>query len=592
MKHHHTLIKSTLTLALLAQLVPVTGFAQNDHAAGRHHARTPIEHVIVVVGENHTFDNLFGGYQPPAGQTIANLLAKGIINADGTPGPHFADAMQHQASDTDLYRLAPLKVGAYTTLPQPNTTYATGLPPNVADARFPADLPNGPFQITHYVPYDAYTGDPMHRFFQMWQQSDKGQMDLFPWVATTASIGPSNDGFSPTPTQPNQGGESMGFYNMSTGDAPGFKQLAETYAMGDNAHQSIMGGTGANFLALVTGDAAFYADQGKPQTPPANQIENPNPQAGLNNWYTQDGYRGGSYVNCADEQQPGVGEIHGYLRSLPYRPFRDGNCAPGAYYLVNNYNLGYDYAGTVAPLGADHFTLPPQSIPTIADALSAANVSWKWYSGGRVTGATPTNEYCSICDPLTGFTSVMTSALKDNLQGMDEFNQDVVNGTLPAVTFVRPYESKAGHPANATLAGYESFVVDLVNKVQANPELWAKTAILVTVDEGGGYYDSGYIQPIDFFGDGTRIPLMAISPYAKPGYVDHTYYDHASVLKFIERNWGLKPLSQRSRDNLPNPVMRGTDAYKPVNAPAIGDLMNMFDFEHGHDHGVATTPRS
>ena len=64
-----------------------------------------------------------------------------------------------------------------------------------------------------------------------------------------------------------------------------------------------------------------------------------------------------------------------------------------------------------------------------------------------------------------------------------------------------------------------------------------KTAILVTIDEGGGYYDSGYIQILDFFGDGTRIPLIAVSPFAKKGYVDHTYYDHVSVLKFIERNW-------------------------------------------------------
>ncbi len=72
------------------------------------------------------------------------------------------------------------------------------------------------------------------------------------------------------------------------------------------------------------------------------------------------------------------------------------------------------------------------------------------------------------------------------------------------------------------------------------------TAIFITTDEGGGYYDSGYIQPVDFFGDGTRIPLIAVSPYAKKGYVDHTYYDHASILKFIERNWSLPQISDLS----------------------------------------------
>ena len=118
----------------------------------------------------------------------------------------------------------------------------------------------------------------------------------------------------------------------------------------------------------------------------------------------------------------------------------------------------------------------------------------------------------------------------------------------------------------------------LVAKAQANAAIWSKTAILVTTDEGGGYYDSGYIQILDFFGDGTRVPLIAISPFAKRGYVDHTYYDHASVLKFIEYNWRLAPLSTESRDNLPNPEMTGPDPYVPANRPAVGDLLNLFQF--------------
>ena len=584
--HCRKSLAAAISLSLIGQtlLAPLAMAMTYDHDA--HTTSTPIEHVIVVIGENHTFDNLFGGYQPPHGQHIDNLLSKGIINRDGTPGPNFVAGAQQQASDIDVYRVDPQHTGAYTNLPQPNTTYATGLPGNVADARFPADLPNGPFQITKYVPYDAHTGDPMHRFFQMWQQYDKGRHDLFPWVATTASIGPSNDGFSPTPTEPDQGGESMGFYNMSTGDAAAFKAMADNYAISDNYHQAIMGGTGANFIAIVTGDAAFHTDNGMADVPPANQIENPDPQPGLNNWYTEDGYRGGSYANCADSSQPGIAAITNYLHSLPYKPFRNGNCAANTYYLLNNYNLGYQYDGTPATLGADQYTLPPQTIPTIADALAAKDIAWKYYSGGRVPNAAPTNEYCGICDPLTGFSSIMTTSLKDNLQGVEQFYGDVASGDLPAVSFVRPFESMAGHPANATTANYERFVADLISRVQSNKALWAKTAILITTDEGGGYYDSGYIQPIDFFGDGTRIPMIAVSPYAKRGYVDHTYYDHASVLKFIERNWDLAPLSPRSRDNLPNPIAGRHNPYQPVNAPAIGDLMNLFDFsQQDHDRG-------
>jgi len=114
--------------------------------------------------------------------------------------------------------------------------------------------------------------------------------------------------------------------------------------------------------------------------------------------------------------------------------------------------------------------------------------------------------------------------------------------------------------------------------VQSRADLWSKTAIFVTLDEGGGEYDSGYIQPIDFFGDGPRTVLIAVSPYATTGFVDHTYADHASVVKFIEHNWRIGPLSERSRDNLPNPIAGAASPYVPENSPAIGDLTTMFDF--------------
>jgi phospholipase C len=120
-----------------------------------------------------------------------------------------------------------------------------------------------------------------------------------------------------------------------------------------------------------------------------------------------------------------------------------------------------------------------------------------------------------------------------------------------------------------------------VDAVRANPKLWESTAIFVTVDEGGGYYDSGYVQPLDFFGDGTRIPLIVVSKWTKPGHISHTYTDHVSVLKFIERNWSLPTISGRSRDNLPNPKADWDNPYVPTNTPAIGDLFDLFDFDHG-----------
>ena len=86
------------------------------------------------------------------------------------------------------------------------------------------------------------------------------------------------------------------------------------------------------------------------------------------------------------------------------------------------------------------------------------------------------------------------------------------------------------------------------------PELWASTAVFITFDEGGGYYDSGYIQPVDFFGDGTRIPLLIVSPYHRRRTSSTTAMPTTSPSSSSSRGTGAsKPLTGRSRDNLPNP---------------------------------------
>jgi phospholipase C len=83
---------------------------------------------------------------------------------------------------------------------------------------------------------------------------------------------------------------------------------------------------------------------------------------------------------------------------------------------------------------------------------------------------------------------------------------------------------------------------------------------------------------VSFFGDGPRIPMQVVSPYARQGFVDHAYTDHVSILKFIEANWGLKPLTY-SEDNLPNAT---PGQYVPKARPAIGNLMAMFNFQNPH----------
>ena len=343
------------------------GHAQNRTA-------TPIKHVIVIIGENRTFDHIFGTYRPPRGQTVSNLLSKGIVNADGSPGPNFALATQYQATLTGpaKFTLSPNTKTPYQVLPAPLTgsvntvasdtnppplatlalatlaesgsllpediplltTGASGLPQYSIDTRIAnvTSLPSGPFPLTPSLSYDDYAASPVHRFYQGWQQADCSAAhatrtnpsgclaDLYPWVETSIGAG-SNGGAQPAgfnDLSTGEGSTAMGFYNVSHGDAPYLTQLARDYAISDNYHQAAQGGTGANHIMIGTADAMYYSEgQGHTAVPPANQIENPDPQPGTNNYYTQDGYSGGSYSECADASQPGVGPIVGYLKSLP-----------------------------------------------------------------------------------------------------------------------------------------------------------------------------------------------------------------------------------------------------------------------------------
>ncbi len=116
-------------------------------------------------------------------------------------------------------------------------------------------MPNGPFQITRHVSYGVHTGDPIHRCFQMWQRVNGGKNDMFVWVGSHTGPGPSN-AYPLAPGHTFQGGVAMGFHNMASGDASYFKHLADPYAIADNYHQPIMGGTAANYLARASADLA------------------------------------------------------------------------------------------------------------------------------------------------------------------------------------------------------------------------------------------------------------------------------------------------------------------------------------------------
>jgi phospholipase C len=673
-------IRTGLISTAMFQLAIGSAFAAGQTDTGSRDAETttPIKHVIVIIGENRSFDHVFATYVPQKGQTVRNLLSEGIVKADGTPGPNFPAAEQKAAYDVapDAFMLSPSVTTSFAgnVLPAPINggpvssyvkddslslamksenglpsdyyaylvTGGSGLTGAVPDTRITNvnALPPGPFQITNgsTFTYNDYAASPVHRFYQMWQQLDCSIANstatnpsgcdeaLFPWVETTIGTGsngklpPANFSteYSPNAVITGEGSTSMAFYNVQNGDAPYFKYLADTYSMSDNFHQSVDGGTGANHIMFGHGDAIWFSDgKGNPAVPPqnvsvgagvnagvVNEVENPNPAAATNNWYTEDGYGsgnpgaaafgGGSYTNCADTTQPGVAPIANYLKSLA-KPI-DPHCEAGHYYLLNNYNPGYfgngNNAFTDTNANNTVFTIPPSSTPSIGDDLIKNNVSWKYY-GDQWNNYVPdpyqlnfsaigkdTDEYCTICNPFQYDTSIMANATvrAAHIQDTANLYNDIKDGTLPAVSIVKPSGLVDGHPASSKLDLFEGFTKKIIDEVKKNPKLWKDTAIFITEDEGGGYYDSGYVQPLDYFGDGTRIPLIVVSPYAKGGKINHNYADHVSILKFIEANWKVGPVSNRSRDNFPNPTAAADNPYVPTNSPAIDDLMGLFTF--------------
>ena len=604
---------------------------------------TPIKHLIVLIGENRTFDNIYATYKPRSGQSVANLLSRQIVYEDGIPGPNFIRSMQFQINrpyppqyfidalktlGKTAYQQAPLN----PSFPPTNTAYvpttpggldqgqgpfgpsvvdsqlaqiepniegedlgllrtgASGLPMFSTDTRISnaTKLRNGVFQLSGpTLLYDNYTGDMVHRLFHMWQQSDCNVVnatrgnpsgclnDLYPFVGVAR-----NDG---------SGSNSMGFYNMAKGDAPVMRRIAEQFTLNDNYHQPVMGGTAVQHIMLGTADAIYWTTFQAATQPPANSIANPDPTSNMNVAFKTDK----AWTNCSDPSQPGIQAIVSYLATLPWHP--DPKCEANRFYMINNLSPGFLPNGTIDSAnilaGAK---VPPSTLRTIGDALNEKKISWAYYGGGfnaavRVANGSsdPVDQlvaanYCDICNPFSYVSSIMGDPQQRaaHIKDATDFFAQLDQGKLPSVAYVKPDSLVDGHPASSKLDLFEAMLDKILDKLQKNPELFEQTALMVTFDEGGGYWDSGFMQPLDFFGDGPRIPMIVISPFSRGGRVVHSYNDHASVVKFIERNWGLHPLTGRSRDNLPNPRMDDDHPYVPRNMPTVGDLFDMFDFDH------------
>jgi phospholipase C len=197
---------------------------------------------------------------------------------------------------------------------------------------------------------------------------------------------------------------------------------------------------------------------------------------------------------------------------------------------------------------------PCFDIPTLGDILDAHQITWKYYSGSYGTSGYQLNVYNNIKHIRYG------QDWSVRMADQSRFNADAQSGSLPTVAWLTPPNETTEHPDYSTCYG-ENWTVDKINSIMQGPD-WASTAIFLTWDDFGGFFDHAAPPQIDRFGLGPRVPMLIISPYAKGGTVVHTQYEFSSVLKFIENRFALPPLG--TRDVTANDM---TDAFDFAQAP-------------------------
>jgi acid phosphatase len=463
-----------------------------------------IHNVVVIFLENRSFNQLYGLFPG----------ANGIANAMTSP------------------------VG-YQQLDRDRVTAPPKLPP-VWNAGFDltwsfvGNLPNRPFLIDAVpggVPGGAASArspDLVHRFYQSQMQIDGGKNDQFAALSDA-------------------GGLTMGYYD---GSSMKLWALARQYTLADNFFQGAFGGSFLNHFWLVCACSPVW-----PNPPPDNI-------ASVDSSGTRLVFSPNSPASA--------------LSGAPVY-VADGNVTPeqadGNHYAINTTQPPYQPSYTAPPAGGDPriadpnggsiklVPLPPQTLPTIGDTLTARGINWRWYAGGWTQalaarsapggGAMP--DFVSHHQPFNYFrrfdpTTPSGSAERaEHLRDFADMQDDIRSGSLPPVAFYKPAASLNQHPGSGDFTQADAHVADLVVKLQASPQ-WRHMLVVIAYDENGGSWDHAAPPVADQWGPGNRIPAIIISPYAKKGYVDSQPYDTTSIAKFLTRRFGLTPLAGTRRN--------------------------------------------
>ena len=481
--------------------------ARFDLAGLRRH----IDHIVVIFQENRSFDHYFGTYRNPRGGAgVDNLLG-----ADGRVDDRFSGLQKNPAGIP------------YGALPVPDDI----------PGFYGTVLANRPFALAPHIPADRNVPwDPSHHFYRMYAQVDGGRMDRFVALAIArhahledGDVGTTRLAFA----QSKPSGAVMGFYGRD--DIPLYHHLADEYVLFDHFFQAMSGGSVGNALYLAAARSAVWRQA------PARLMGRPTPP----------------------------------LFDLPYD--RHG-------ILIND--MPPLNGPTEAKFAKLKLAPPPdqQTYPSIGDRLDAAGLSWAWYNenwnrvkpwalktafgpgDGSAVIDTP-DLYVPHHNPFQYYPTWPAFVRGGHMRDAEDFHEDAKAGRLPHVSFIKASGIHDEHPSDSAPAWGEAWVLGLLKALGESPA-WSRTAVIVTYDEGGGFWDHVAPPRPDAYGCGTRIPALLISPYARRGHVDHRVADTTSILALIEARFGLHPLHRRDADAYP--LLGGLDFSQRPRAPAFG----------------------
>jgi acid phosphatase len=399
------------------------------------------------------------------------------------------------------------------------------------------------------LPEGVITRDLWHLFYQNQMQINGGK----------------NDGFA---AWGNTGGMVMGHYGETSKNL-GLWKIAEQYTLCDNFFMAAFGGSYLNHQFLITGRVPEYFNA--KDTAAKKKIA-----------VLDDGPTGVRLSTAPDSPKSALDGHPHFVNNGAITP--DG-------YAVNTMAPPYQpsyirpaYDGD--PLHADPkdaSTLPPQTYDTIGDLLSRKSVSWAWYGGAwqaaldaRGGGEKPNFQYHH--QPFNYFqqfapgTKARDEHLRDGGLGdspiSNKFLADVVAGKLPAVSFYKPQGNLNLHAGYSDVESGDAHITNVVEHLRKSPQ-FKNMLVVITFDENGGWWDHVAPPKGDRWGPGSRIPAIVISPFAKKGHVDHSFYDTTSIMRFITRLHDLPLLEGLKTRNA---------AFAERHATPPGDLTGALSF--------------